>query len=97
MRNVDFCCLQELRWRGCGARPIGLQGRRYELWWSGNQEGYGGEGLLVKEELFHNVVEVRRVNDRVMSLAIVLEEVMRVVCAYAPQSGKLMEEEENVA
>ena len=31
-RNVDLCCLQEVRWRGCGAGLIGLQCRRYELW-----------------------------------------------------------------
>ena len=30
-RNVDLCCLQEVRWRGCGARLIGLQGRRNKL------------------------------------------------------------------
>ena len=34
------------------------------------------------------VVNVRRINDRVMSLAIIFEEIMRVVCAYVPQSGK---------
>ena len=49
--------------------------------------------MLAKEELYDKVVEVRRVNDRVMSLAIVLEgEVVRVECSYTPQSGKLMEE-----
>ena len=45
-----------------------MQGRRYRLWWSGNQEGYGGVGVLVKEELYDKVVEARRVNDRVISL-----------------------------
>ena len=30
----------------------GLQGRRYKLWWLGNQEGHGGVGVLVKEELY---------------------------------------------
>ena len=44
-------------------RLIGLQGRRHKLWWSGNQEGYGGVGVLVKEELCDKVVEVRRVDD----------------------------------
>ena len=38
------------------------------------------------------VIEVRRVNDRVTPLAIVFEEVLRVVCAYAPQSGRWIEE-----
>ena len=33
-----------------GGRLIGVQGRRYKLWWSGNQEGYGGVGVLVEEE-----------------------------------------------
>ena len=41
-RNVDLCCLLDVRWRGCGARLIGLQGRKYKLWWSGNQEGHVG-------------------------------------------------------
>ena len=62
------------------------------MWWSGNQEGYDGVGVLVREELCDKVAEIRRVNDRVMSLAIVLEEVVRVICAYAAHSGKSMEE-----
>ena len=41
--------------------------------------------MLVKEELYDKVVEVRRVNDRVITLIIALEgEVVSVVCAYAP-------------
>ena len=96
-RNVDMCCSLVVRWRGCGARLIGLQGRRYILWWSGNQEGCGGVGVLVKQELYDKVVEVGRVIDRVMSLPKVCEgEVLRVVWAYAPQSGKSMEEKEIV-
>ena len=43
-RRVDVCCLQEVRWRGQGARFLGAKGRRYKLWWSGNSEGAGGVG-----------------------------------------------------
>ena len=51
-------------------------------------------GILVKE-VYDKVVEVRRVNDRVKSLAIVCEEeVVKIVCAHVPQSGKLVEEKE---
>ena len=82
--NVDLCCLQEVRWRGCVARLIDVQGSRYGLRWSENQEGHDGLCVLAKEELYDKVVEVRRVSDRVMSLAIVLEEVVSVVCAYTP-------------
>ena len=65
------------------------------MWWSGNQEGCGGVGVLVKEELYDKVVEIRRVKDRVMSLAIVYgQEMVRVVWTYAPKSGKSMEEKE---
>ena len=32
-RKVDVCCLQEVRWRGQGARYLGTMGRRYKLWW----------------------------------------------------------------
>ena len=28
-RNVDLCCIREVRWRGCGTRLIGSQGMRH--------------------------------------------------------------------
>ena len=78
-----------------GARLIDLQGRKYKLWWPGNQDGNGGVGVLVKGELYDNVVEVRGVNDRVISLAIVLEDdLVRVACACAPLGGRSMEEKQ---
>ena len=81
-----MCCLQEVRWRGQGARFVGCIGRRYKLWWSGNNDGMGVVGILVKEELCEKVVEVRRKSDRVMAMVLVFEgEVIRVICAYAPQ------------
>ena len=49
-RDVDICCLQEVRWRGKEARFVGCRGRKYKLWWSGNIDGIGGVGILVKEE-----------------------------------------------
>ena len=30
-RMIDVCCLQEVRWRGQGARILGMKGRRYKL------------------------------------------------------------------
>ena len=43
------------------------------MWWSRNQDGYGGVGVLVKEERHDKVIEVRRLNDRVKYLDIVFE------------------------
>ena len=50
-KRMDVCCLQEVRWRGQGAWFLGVKGRRYKLWWSGNSDGTGGVGVSVKEEL----------------------------------------------
>ena len=61
-RMIDVCCLQEVRWREQGARMLGMKGRRDKLWWSG-KDGVGGVGVMVKEELYDKVVEVRRVSD----------------------------------
>lgn len=94
-RRVDVCCVQEVRWRGEGARMMGVEGRKYKLWWKGNNDGVGGVGVLVKEELCEKVVEVRRRNDRVMTIVMVFEEeVVRLICGYAPQSGRTREEKE---
>ena len=61
----------------------------------GADDKTGGVGILVKEELCEKVVEVRRRCDRVMGIGLVFgEEVVRVICAYAPQSGKPDSEKE---
>ena len=62
-RKLDMCCLQEVRLRGQGARFVGVNGRRYKLWWSGITDRIGGVGFLVKEELCKKVVEVQRKNE----------------------------------
>ena len=50
---------------------------------SGNQEGHGGVGELVKEEQYDRVVKHRKVNKRVMSFALFfyVEVVVVVVCS----------------
>ena len=69
-----MCCLQEVGWRGQGARFVGCRGRKYKLWWSGNNDGIGEVGILVKEELCKKVVEVRRKSNRVMAMGLAFEE-----------------------
>ena len=73
-RKVDVCCLQEVRWRGEGARFFGVKGRRYKLWWCENDDKTGSVVILVKEELCENVVEVRRRSDRAMAMGLVFGE-----------------------
>ena len=57
-REVHMRCLQEVRWRGQGARFVGCRGRRYKLWWSGNNDEIERVEILVKQELCVKVVEV---------------------------------------
>ena len=88
-RKVDVCCIQEVRWKGQRARFVSTSGRGYKLWWSGNDTGFGWVGILVKEQISGNVVEVRGKSDRVMAIVLTLgREVMRVICAYGPQNGR---------
>ncbi|XP_015768733.1 PREDICTED: craniofacial development protein 2-like [Acropora digitifera] len=95
-RRMDVFCLQEVGWRGQGAQFLGMKGRRYKLQWSGNSDGTGGVGVLVKEELWEKVVEVRRRSERVITVVMVLEEeVLRIICVYGPKSGRMAAEKEH--
>ena len=87
MRMLDVCCLQ-VRCRGQGTRMLGMKGRRYTLWWSGKGDGFSGVGVMVNEELCEKVVEVRRVSDRVITVVVFEEDVVRLICGHAPQSGR---------
>ena len=92
-REVGICCIQEVRWRGMSPKFVGSLGRRFKLWWSGNEDKIGGVGILVREDLCMNVVEINRISDRVMVVVIIFgKEVVRIVCAYAPQCGKSVSE-----
>ena len=62
-RMIDVCCLQEVRWRGQGARMLGMEDRRHKLWWYGKGDDVCGVGFMAKEELCEKVVDVRRVSD----------------------------------
>ena len=88
-RMIDVCCLQEVRWRWQGVR---MKRRRYRLWWSEKGDGFGCVGVMVKEVLCEKVVDVRRVSDRVMTVVVSEEDVMRLICGYAPQSESCLEE-----
>ena len=52
-------------------------------------------GVMVKEELCENVVEVRRVSNKVMTLVVLEEDVLRLICGHAPQSGRSLEDKQS--
>ncbi|KAK3571820.1 hypothetical protein QTP86_020578 [Hemibagrus guttatus] len=91
-RQVDILCVQETRWKGGKARSIGAG---FKLFYYGVDSKRNGVGVVLKEEFVRNVLEVKRVSDRVMSLKLEIEGVMlNVVSGYAPQVGCELEEKE---
>ncbi|KAK3548411.1 hypothetical protein QTP70_012651 [Hemibagrus guttatus] len=91
-RKVDILCVQETRWKGSKARSIGAG---FKLFYYGVDSKRNGVGVVLKEEFGRNVLEVKRVSDRVMSLKLEFEGVMlNVVSGYAPQVGCELEEKE---
>ena len=85
--KVDVCGLQDVRWKNKGIQFLGVFGRRYKLWWSGNSSGIEGVGILVKKELCEKVVDVWRKINRVMVVELAFgKQVIRVISAYGPQA-----------
>ncbi|KAK3516057.1 hypothetical protein QTP70_004012 [Hemibagrus guttatus] len=83
---------KETRWKGSKARSIGAG---FKLFYYGVDSKRNGVGVVLKEEFVRNVLEVKRLSDRVMSLKLEIEWVMlNVVSGYAPQVGCELEEKE---
>ncbi|ESO04115.1 hypothetical protein HELRODRAFT_173203 [Helobdella robusta] len=93
-RMVDVAALQEIRWKGEGTRFVGAKGGRYKLWWKGD-DGTGGVGVMVREELVEKVLEVRRRSNGVIVVVMVFGKVIvRVISGYAPQQSRKEEEKD---
>ncbi|ESN95636.1 hypothetical protein HELRODRAFT_149394, partial [Helobdella robusta] len=88
-RMVDVAALQEIRWKGEGTRFVGAKGGRYKLWWKGD-DGTGGVGVMVREELVEKVLEVRRRSNGVIVVVMLRleKQTMIIFSAYVPQTGK---------
>ena len=55
---ISICGIQESRWKGHSARIISGKNSRYKFFWSGDDTGYGGVGILLEEALIENVISV---------------------------------------
>jgi len=67
---------------GCRAKEIDES----KLWYSGSNRAKNGVGILIEEELVEQVVEVKRNNDRIMCVKLVVGlEIFNVVSVYVPQ------------
>ncbi|XP_019229266.1 PREDICTED: craniofacial development protein 2-like [Nicotiana attenuata] len=83
-RKINIACVQETRGKGIWARDVD----GFKLWYSGSAGGKDGVGILVDRDLRELVIEVRRANDRLMSIKPVVGGfTIHVISAYAPQVG----------
>nr|XP_009763386.1 PREDICTED: uncharacterized protein LOC104215318 [Nicotiana sylvestris] len=83
-RKFNIECVQETRWIGSSARDA----NGYKIWNSGTQKGKNGVSILADRELRESVVEVRRVNDRLMIIKLMVGQcTLNVVSAYVPHVG----------
>ena len=87
-RRVDLCCLLETRWKMEGVKQIVGKDSHYKLFWSGNDYGTGGVGVLLAEEWWEKVLEVVRFSDRIIRIRMTIgKTVFVIVCVYAPQAN----------
>ncbi|XP_016576393.2 craniofacial development protein 2-like [Capsicum annuum] len=82
-------CVQETKWVGSKARDVD----GYNLCYSSSERHRNGVGILVDENLRGQVVEVKRINDRLISAELAFEGFTLNVCSvYVPQVGLYGEE-----
>ncbi|KAM2304509.1 hypothetical protein ACFXTH_024206 [Malus domestica] len=85
-RRINIMCLQETKWVGRKANDLENSG--FKLWYSGTNRTRNGVGIIVDKTLTQDVVDVKRVEDRIMAIKIVIgQELINVISAYAPQVG----------
>ncbi|XP_047989245.1 craniofacial development protein 2-like [Leguminivora glycinivorella] len=84
-RRINVACLQETKWKGQKAREIGAG---YKFYYCGSDGKRNGVGVVLDRELKNKVMDVNRVNDRMIAVKLLLENVIvNVISVYAPQTG----------
>ena len=92
-RKIDICCLQEVRYKNQGCTTIGSNDEKYKLWYSGGPEKLHGVGIMMRAELADNVIEVKRYDDRLMKIRMVVgKRIWNILSLYAPQVGRTLQE-----
>ena len=67
-RNIDILCIQETRWRGKRAK---LLGDGFKIYYSGDSTRRNGVGIILHPDLQDKVLDVVRMNGRMMALKLV--------------------------
>ncbi|CAK1587231.1 unnamed protein product [Parnassius mnemosyne] len=92
-RNINICCIQELKWKGSKSRDIG---RNYQLLYNGTSTTRNGIGIILDEILQQRIIKVERISDRIMYVKLALDNLLtlNIISVYAPQVGCNNEEKD---
>lgn len=83
-KKIKINCIQKTRWVGSKARNV----NGFKLWYSGSPGSKNGVGILVDGDLREQVIEVRRVNDWLLAIKLVVGRItVKVFSAYALYSS----------
>ena len=75
---------------------LGAIGRKYKLFWQCCNNGTAGVGMFIAERWIDSVVDVIRVNERIMYVKLVIgKQIGNIVSAYAPQVDLSAEEKDD--
>ena len=71
---------------GENAIPIGECD--HKLWYTSRDRNRNGVGIVLDRQLVDKVVDVRRKDDRILLIKLILgDEVLNIISAYAPEIG----------
>ena len=71
---------------------LGQKGRQYRIMWNGDGSKDVGVAVLIRSEWIDKVVNVNRVNERIVVIKLVIGAVLvNVLSVYAPQVGRTIE------
>ncbi|XP_065315777.1 uncharacterized protein LOC135924611 [Gordionus sp. m RMFG-2023] len=74
---------------------IGKTSEKYKFFWQGGNDGKAGVGVLVAEKLVDKVVEVRRLDNQIMVIKMIIgRKLYNMISAYVPQVGRSEEEKD---
>jgi len=74
---------------------IEAAGKKYKLSCKGGEEKTLGVGILVAERWIEKLIKVCRFSERVMLVRLLVgKQVINILSAYAPQSGRAVEDKE---
>ena len=95
-KHIDWCCLQETRWRDSLTRKTTGKDCLYKFFWSGDLSGLGGVGILLTEQWIDKALSVVRIDHWIMILSLLVAKItISIFWVYTPQCDRPCEEKDD--